>query len=162
VVWIVAITISLTMAAALYPVFQAMVLRWWASGLRFGELSTKSHLRTGNVYGAYARFIGLSLAYSLAVGTLMGMVLGLVGVTLGSDSENKEIGNAVVGLISYVIFMVGSAAIYQVTLRLAIWRLVVESLDIAGISALERVSAQGHASSPIGEGLADALNVGGL
>jgi uncharacterized membrane protein YjgN (DUF898 family) len=150
------------MGFLLYPVFQAMVLRWWASGLRFGELKLTSRLRTGNVYGAYARFIGLSIAYSLAVGTLMGMVLGLVGVTLGADAENKEIGNAVVGFMSYVTFMVGSAAIYQVTVRLAIWRLVVESLDVAGISALDRVSAQGQPSSPFGEGLADALNVGGL
>jgi hypothetical protein len=38
----------------------------------------------------------------------------------------------------------------------------VESLDIAGVSALDRVSAQGQPSSAFGEGLADALNVGGL
>jgi uncharacterized membrane protein YjgN (DUF898 family) len=143
-------------------VFQGMILRWWASGLRFGDLSMTSRVRTGSVYGAYARFIGLSIAYSIAVGTLMGMVLGLVGVTLGADSENKEIGNAVVGLVSYVIFMVGSSAIYQVTVRLALWRLIVESLDIANISTLDRVTAQGQPSSPFGEGLADALNVGGL
>src|ERR1043165_3414302 len=36
--------------AALYPAFQAMVLRWWISGLRFGELTATSHLRTGAVY----------------------------------------------------------------------------------------------------------------
>jgi hypothetical protein len=153
---------AVLMALMLYPVFQAMVLRWWASGLRFGDLSMTSRVRTGSVYGAYARFIGLSIAYSIAVGTLMGMVLGLVGVTLSADSENKEIGNAVVGLVSYVIFMVGSSAIYQVTVRLALWRLIVESLDIANISTLDRVTAQGQPSSPFGEGLADALNVGGL
>jgi uncharacterized membrane protein YjgN (DUF898 family) len=140
-----------------------MVLRWWASGLRFGEVALTSRLRTGKVYGAYARFIGLSMAYSLAVGTLMGMVFGLVGVTLGSaDAQSKEIGTAVVGIVSYVIFMLGSSAIYQVTVRLALWRSIVESLDIAGIAALDRVKAQGQASSPFGEGLADALNVGGL
>jgi uncharacterized membrane protein YjgN (DUF898 family) len=150
-------------AFILYPVFQAMVLRWWASGLRFGEVALTSRLRTGKVYGAYARFIGLSMAYSLAVGTLMGMVFGLVGVTLGSaDAQIKEIGTAVVGIVSYVIFMLGSSAIYQVTVRLALWRLIVESLDIAGIAALDRVKAQGQASSAFGEGLADALNVGGL
>lgn len=153
---------AVLMALMLYPVFQAMVLRWWASGLRFGDLSMTSRVRTGSVYGAYARFIGLSIAYSIAVATLMGMVLGLVGVTLGADSDNKEIGNAVVGLVSYVIFMVGSSAIYQVTVRLALWRLIVESLDIANISTLDRVTAQGQPSSPFGEGLADALNVGGL
>ena len=150
-------------AMFLYPVFQAMVLRWWASGLRFGEVALTSRLRTGNVYGAYARFIGLSMAYSLAVGTVMGMVFGLVGVTLASaDAQIKEIGTAVVGIVSYVIFMLGSSAIYQVTVRLALWRLIVESLDIAGIAALDRVKAQGQASSAFGEGLADALNVGGL
>jgi uncharacterized membrane protein YjgN (DUF898 family) len=150
-------------AFLLYPVFQAMVLRWWASGLRFGEVAVTSRLRTGRVYGAYARFIGLSMAYSMAVGTVTGMVFGLVGVTLGSaDAQIKEIGNVAVGILSYVIFMLGSSAIYQVTVRLALWRNVVESLEVAGVAALDRVKAQGRASSAFGEGLADALNVGGL
>jgi hypothetical protein len=38
----------------------------------------------------------------------------------------------------------------------------VESLEVAGVAALHRVKAQGQASSAFGEGLADALNVGGL
>jgi len=154
---------SILAALILYPIFQAMMLRWWASGLRFGEVALTSRLRTGGVYGAYARFCGLTLAYSLILGTLMGMVFGLVGVTFDSaNTDIKEIATAVVGLVSYVLFMVGSSAIYQVTVRLATWRLVVESLEIAGISALDRVTAQGQPSSPFGEGLADALNVGGL
>src|SRR5215211_1232604 len=65
-------------ALILYPIFQAMMLRWWASGLRFGEVGLTSRLRTGGVYGAYARFCGLTLAYSLILGTLMAMVFGLV------------------------------------------------------------------------------------
>jgi uncharacterized membrane protein YjgN (DUF898 family) len=154
---------GILMGFLLYPVFQAMLLRWWASGLRFGEVVVTSRLRTGRIYGAYARFIGLSMAYSMAVGTVMGMVFGLVGLTLASaDAQTKEIGNVVVGIASYVIFMLGSSAIYQVAVRLALWRIIVESLDIAGIAALDRVKAQGQASSAFGEGLADALNVGGL
>ena len=46
-----------TMAALLFPVFQAMMLRWWLSGLRFGALTIRSHLRTGQIYGAYLRFL---------------------------------------------------------------------------------------------------------
>jgi uncharacterized membrane protein YjgN (DUF898 family) len=38
---------AMLIAFLLYPVFQAMVLRWWASGLRFGELSMTSRLRPG-------------------------------------------------------------------------------------------------------------------
>ena len=52
------------MAVILFPAFQAMMLRWWSSGLRFGELTIRSHLRTGQIYGAYLRFLlyGLLLA----------------------------------------------------------------------------------------------------
>src|ERR1043165_5802494 len=54
--------------AVLYPAFQAMVLRWWISGLRFGELTATSHLRTGAVYGLYWRFVWMSLVLARAVG----------------------------------------------------------------------------------------------
>ena len=52
---------SVLAVAVLYPVFQAMVLRWWISGLRFGELSVASHLRTGAVYAIYLRFMWIAL-----------------------------------------------------------------------------------------------------
>src|SRR5436853_1336378 len=48
---------SVIAVAALYPAFQAMVLRWWMSGLRFGELSAASRLRTRTVYALYLRFM---------------------------------------------------------------------------------------------------------
>ena len=53
-------TIGITVLAALllYPVFQAMMLRWWTAGLRFGPLTVTSHLRTGKVYRIYVRFLG--------------------------------------------------------------------------------------------------------
>ena len=38
---------------------------------------------------------------------------------------------------------------------------IMESLELSGLSALEKVKAGGRASSALGEGLADALNVGG-
>jgi hypothetical protein len=61
-----------------------------------------------------------------------------------------------------VVIALGYSTIYQATVRLGLWRCVTESLDISNIAALERVTATGEASSPIGEGLADALNVGGI
>jgi hypothetical protein len=38
----------------------------------------------------------------------------------------------------------------------------VESLDISNLAVLEQVSAAGRPASPVGEGLADALSVGGI
>src|SRR6185295_12237631 len=52
-----AVVFSMMMAVVLFPIFQAMVLRWWISGLRLGGLTIHSQLRTGLIYGAYLRFL---------------------------------------------------------------------------------------------------------
>jgi hypothetical protein len=46
--------------------------------------------------------------------------------------------------------------------KLGVWRCVVDTLEVANTVVLDRVSAAGEPSSPVGEGLADALNVGGI
>ena len=46
------ITTSFIALPLLYPVFQAVKLRWWISGLRFGEVTVTSRLRVGQVYGS--------------------------------------------------------------------------------------------------------------
>ena len=40
-------------------------MRWWISGIRFGEIAAVSHLRTRDVYFAYLRFIGWLLVFAL-------------------------------------------------------------------------------------------------
>ncbi len=50
------------LAMLLFPVFQAMVLRWWLAGIRFGELTVHSHLLKRRIYGAYLRFLGYGAA----------------------------------------------------------------------------------------------------
>src|SRR5262249_49378618 len=58
-----AFTLSIVLAALLFPVFQAMVLRWWLGGLRFGGLTIGTHLRTSQIYGAYVRFLVYGLLF---------------------------------------------------------------------------------------------------
>jgi uncharacterized membrane protein YjgN (DUF898 family) len=149
--------------AILYPIFQAMLLRWWASGLRFGSVALTSRLRTGQVYGVYARFVWYAFLFTVAAGVLV--IVGAVALTavIGDlESTAKEIATTVAGLAAYVAIALGYSTIYQATVRLGLWRCVVESLDISNLSALEQVSAAGEAASPVGEGLADALRVGGI
>jgi uncharacterized membrane protein YjgN (DUF898 family) len=146
-----------------YPLFQAMLLRWWTSGLRFGEVRVTSHLRTAQVYGVYARFLWYALLFSLVV--LVMAVLALFTVPSALKEEHSKLSEIIAAaalLVTYVVAALGYSTIYQATVRLGLWRSVVESLDVAGGEALERVHAAGEASSPIGEGLADALNVGGM
>ncbi len=149
--------------AILYPIFQAVVLRWWASGLRFGDVAVASRLRTAQVFGVYARFLWYAFLFTLvAIAVVVAGALALPALTGEIDSMPKEIITTGAGLAAYVAVALGYSAIYQGTVKLGLWRCVLETLDVANLAALEQVSAAGKADSPIGEGLADALSVGSL
>jgi uncharacterized membrane protein YjgN (DUF898 family) len=151
-------------AALLYPVFQAMVLRWWISGLRFGALTVASGLRTGAVYALYLRFMGISLlaGVAIAIAAAIGFALtALVGMGFGEGVMTQAFATAIL-IGSYVAVALAYSTIYQATVRLRLWKLSVETLELSGLEALDKVKAVGVTSSALGEGLADALNVGGI
>ncbi len=160
----VTLTWLLLSLAILYPIFQAMVLRWWASGLRFGDVVVTSRLRTAQVYSVYARFLGYALLFTLVCGVLL--VAALYAAPGVLEREDHSILSEIIAtaalVAAYVIAALGYSTIHQATVRLGLWRCVAESLDLSGAEAIEHVSAAGEPASPVGEGLADALNVGGM
>ena len=163
---IAAVTIgwAILAAAALYPAFQAMMLRWWASGLRFGAITVTSRLGTRQVYGIYMRFLWYALLLGVVaiLVSLMGLVgLGAVSEWLGK-SKSVEVATTTMAVGGYVVVALAYSTIYQATVKFRLWQLGFESSDLAGLEALESVRAAGTAGSPLGEGLADALNVGGM
>ncbi|MGC1938030.1 MAG: DUF898 family protein [Pseudolabrys sp.] len=152
---------SIVLGALLYPAFQALILRWWSSGLRFGGLEVRSRLRTRDVYGAYARFVGYASLFSIAMGIIGTIVLFMAGVVVGAALDTAEqITATLLLLVAYVITALGFSTIYRATVQLSLWQLGMESLELSGLSELEKVKAAGRPSSALGEGLADALNVG--
>ena len=84
------------------------------------------------------------------------------GITGGADSLLSEIINTLAALAAYVAIALGYSTIYQATVKLGLWRSVIESVDVGQLAALDKVAGAGESASPFGEGLADALNVGGL
>ena len=68
----------------------------------------------------------------------------------------------VVGVAGYIVIALAYSILYQVKVRLGLWRLVAESVDLTNPAVLENISSVGAPASPVGEGLADALNVGGF
>jgi len=149
--------------ALLYPIFHAIMLRWWVSGLRFGDVAVRSSLRIARVFGVYARFFGYATLFTAIAGALLGIgAFGLSKITGGPSSMRGEIITTVLSLGAYAAIALGYWTIYQATVKLGVWRCVIESLEISNSAALEHVAAAGEAASPIGEGLADALNVGGI
>jgi uncharacterized membrane protein YjgN (DUF898 family) len=153
-----------TFAAFLYPAFQALVLRWWSSGLRFGELEMHSLLLTRQVYGAYVRFLWYAILFLIVMAIIATIALLAVGAIAGNvkGSAAGEIAATGFLLVGYVITALGFSTIYRATVMLSLWQLGMESLQLSGLSALDRIKATGKPSSALGEGLADALNVGGF
>jgi uncharacterized membrane protein YjgN (DUF898 family) len=151
-------------AAVFYPAFQALVLRWWSSGLRFGDVALTSRLRVRQIYHAYFRFLLYGAGFGLMIGIAGWLVLAWADVVMSSTEASvaAEIVAAAIVIISYVIAALGYSTIYQGTVKLSLWRLGMESLELTGVAALDHVKASGKPGSPVGEGLADALHVGGF
>jgi uncharacterized membrane protein YjgN (DUF898 family) len=161
---IAAFSASVLVGVVLYPVFQAVKLRWWISGLRFGEVAVTSRLRIRQVYRVYLRLLLYLFLLGLLAGIMGGMtVFAVVGVV--SLMHNATVTQVVVGAISillYVVVMIGSSTIYQVIVAAGLWRLGAQTAALTGEAALDGVRATGTASSALGEGLADALGVGSI
>ncbi len=150
--------------ALLYPAFQAMVLRWWISGLRFGALSVASTLRTRAVYAIYLRFMWIALLAAIILSVAAGIALALVGgfeLWIGKGRLAELLTTAIL-IGTYVIIALAYSTIYQAAVKLRFWKAGFESVELSGLDGLDRVKAAGAAGSAVGEGLADALNVGGI
>jgi uncharacterized membrane protein YjgN (DUF898 family) len=155
---------SIVIGVLLYPVFQAVMLRWWISGLRFGDVAVSSRLRIRQVYGVYLRLLLYLFLLGLLAGIVGGMTIFAVPDIVGFR-HNATVNRLVVGAISlllYVVVMMGSSTIYQVIVAAGLWRLGAETAALTGEQALDGVRASGSPSSALGEGLADALGVGSI
>ncbi len=159
---VVAFAVTLVLVALLLPAFHAMVMRWWIGGIRFGEIVAVSHLRTRDVYLAYLRFIGYLTAFIVVL--LVGVFFGLI--LLGAFGEDgtilTEILTVAMMVGTYVVFMLGLITLYNAVVTLSVWRLTADSVALSDTAPIGRVKAQGDASSPLGEGIADVLNLGGI
>jgi uncharacterized membrane protein YjgN (DUF898 family) len=155
---------SILIAVLLYPVFQAVKLRWWISGLRFGEVAVTSRLRIRQVYRVYLRLLLYLFLLGLLAGIMGGMtVFAVVGVvSLMHNATVTQVVVAAISILLYVVVMIGSSTIYQVIVAAGLWRLGAETAALTGEAALDGVRATGTASSALGEGLADALGVGSI
>src|ERR1700733_123800 len=159
-----AIGTSIAMALLLFPLFAAIMMRWWISGLRFGAMTVRSQLSTAKVYRLYLRFLLYVVPYLLLVMIVGGVFVFLSDKLVGSshDSMPAELLASAVTLGIYVTMVLGASTIYQVVVTFAMWRLGVQSAERTGADALDGVRASGAPDSALGEGLVDALGVGGI
>ncbi len=150
-------------AAVVYAILQGIITRWWLAGLRFGPVVVATTLKKRQVFGAYLRCFLYGLLLLIVVSLVVGALAALLSLGVAVTKEAKEIMGAILVICLYVSFAVGFWVIYQLTIKFGIWRMAVDSVELAGFDAIERVRADGtRPSSAVGEGLADALGAGGI
>jgi uncharacterized membrane protein YjgN (DUF898 family) len=151
-------------AVMLYPLFQTISLRWWISGLRFGDIAVTSCLKAGQIYRVYLRFLLFLFLLTLATAIAGGICLFIVSELVGPrhDSALAELLATIITVGLYVVIALGASTVHQVAVTFALWRLGLQSAELSGADALNSVRAAGLPSSALGEGLADALGVGGI
>jgi hypothetical protein len=116
------------------------------------------------VYRVYLRFIFYVLLFVLLALFVGIACLFMIDALLrpAHDANLAELAASAMTVCLYVVVALGASTIYQVVVTAAMWRLGAQSAELSGAQALESVRAEGIPVSALGEGLADALGVGGI
>ena len=130
--------------------------RLFAAATRLGDVTVRSEARVGPVVGAAFRGLLCFLA---------GMVvLPLLGILVAVGSFLGPVGTVVFGalgaVLMLVLFIAGTALIVELVVRFAILRHVATTLELSDLGSLEAIVQSAAASPRVGEGLADAFDIG--
>ena len=149
-----------------FPIFLAIQARWQAEGLRFGPVSVVSALSNGAFIGT---FIKLVLSNIVLVVGFMAFMAGLMAPVAGDLQALDENGLTsqlsaffVVAAIVYLGLIIGFGILQRYFMGRGLWAILVASLSVTNLSALDQVVATGNPVSGLGEGLADAFDLGGV
>ncbi|MCB8820235.1 DUF898 domain-containing protein [Microvirga rosea] len=164
---------------ALWPIAMAIFARWQLEGIRFGEVTVSSQLRKRAFVGVFLKLIFSSLAFMICFGlgiALVGFIfkqqilplLVEFNTVFTHDSElvrESMPGIAtvvVVAALLYLVLLLGLGVIQRYFIGRGLWAVMVNSVSVANLPALDAAVAAGQPSGVLGEGLADALdfNVG--
>ena len=84
------------------------------------------------MYGAYARFVGYAMLFSIAMGAIGAFVLGVMGTafSIGRVDSADQIATILALLTGYVVTALGFSTIYRATVLLSLWQLGMEIVAI--------------------------------
>jgi uncharacterized membrane protein YjgN (DUF898 family) len=156
-----------------YAAYKAIEWRWWASGIRFGEVHFESTLSHTALTGLYWAVIGWSILILVFLGAwftgVVFMALRNAGV-LNTPNAPPEAFVAVaqrlpvlIGMgAGYFVAALAFATVVRIHLRRHVWARVVASTTVHNLEMAANVSARGEAAGALGEGFADNLDIGGF
>jgi uncharacterized membrane protein YjgN (DUF898 family) len=156
---------GLPLALIVYATLQAIMMKWWLAGLRFGLLEVRTTLRKRSIFGAYFRCIAYIVLVLVALSIIFGIVVAVGAAIVKAKPSPENMQNLTLAGVAcvYLLLAVCGWIIYQMTIKLRIWRVAVDAITVPGFDAIAQVRADDSLpSSAVGEGLADALGAGGI
>ena len=169
--WLWLLSLPIVTVPFTYPAYRSVLWRWWASGVRFGEVRFESDLRTGAMMGLYWAVIGWIVLLLIVDGIL---VLGVGSAALqfgGGEISNRDMLVLLrehpylflgANLGNYLVLALCAGIVVRVYLVRELWKRVVTSVTAHDLDRADNVRAEGTLASALGEGLADGLDIAGF
>jgi uncharacterized membrane protein YjgN (DUF898 family) len=144
----------------LWPWYRANEFRYFTGNILIGQVSFQSAFDTRAYYKQYLKFAFLMFVSLIG---LIGLAGGLIFSMGGINPNNLHFGVIAVSVVSYLtIFLIGSS-LKELTLNQGFWRLAAGRMTVHGLDAIDDVLGTGvKDEAATGEGLADALDFGGI
>jgi uncharacterized membrane protein YjgN (DUF898 family) len=169
--WLWLLSLPLITLPFTYSAYKAAIWRWWASGIRFGEVHFESDLRTGSLIKLYWAVIGWTMLLVFADIIVISIVS-----TVAMLSGAKPAGaNAMLLLLrqhpylvlganmaNYLVLVLCIGVVARIYLVRGVWERVVTSTTVHNLGGAEGVRVQGAMASALGEGFADSLDIAGF
>ena len=144
-----------------WPFYRAAEMRTFVSGTMIGPVRFHSRLDTRRLYVLFAKIIGLTLLLIVAIGLIVAMLAPAIFMTAGRGTLSP--GVLVVPAILYLGAFIGSSALKELVFNQGLWRHTIATLWIENLEAVDQVIGSSVATeAATGEGLADALDFGGV
>jgi uncharacterized membrane protein YjgN (DUF898 family) len=144
----------------LWPAYRAAEFRTFTSGMAIGPVRFTSAFETKRLYALFGKLAGLTLAGVIG----FGMIATLVPFLLSGFSKESVVMLVTVLVIpAYLGSFITFGVMKEIILNQGFWRHAVATLAIENLAAVDEIIGSSVTSeAATGEGLADALDFGGV
>ncbi len=157
--------------AALIAKYKSVEINWRLEGIRFGAFEIRSYVHGRPLLWIYVKLILAQLLLAACFAGIGYLIFSLIdpalsGSVLSTGSPYNvpkiESWSFVFAGLGYLILLLALGVVQRFFLQRGVWQIVLGSLSLSHLEALDAVIAKGDAVSGLGEGLADGLDVGGM
>jgi uncharacterized membrane protein YjgN (DUF898 family) len=152
----------------LHAVRKATEWRWWAEGIRFGDVAVACDLPAAGLIGVYWALIGMGLLLLIGFGVAAAAIRAVLAQFAGhaqpfaASLASMPVASIVAYGIWYLILILSLTVLARIYMLHHVWRLVAGACRLLNPEAAADVGSAGEAASAIGEGLADGLDFAGF